>query len=265
MRGHPIFFSNLIIASLFWPSVSSSSKYEKYNETREVTCQDLDIPSKLTASAWLYKGGSQEGFVLSLFYDGTFRRSVVSDFSEVRTGVWGYKNTEGSVGLLFMLTKGNSPAVGVGSPQKEEVFLLRLVKDDLLLLGRYLLRPAGTPPPQTGQFRSSAIKGVVNEKNYPNYFHLTARDWSKSGTKDNDFVPDLLTLKRDGTFTSSYRKGECRHSGYWSLEGGQIFLELPPNHCDARGDINPVVRGHYYLFENGSLVLDREYKYSPSD
>lgn len=260
--------SILLVATILWSTSNSSSKYENDSRTESRAPVGLDVLSKLTMNTWRYSSQSTlqpEGFVLSFFFDGTFKWSVVSDHSEVRAGVWGYKELGKGVGLLFLLTKGNSTAVGVSPSQKEEVFLLKLMKDNLLRLGRYSLRPAGPPPAQTGQLSSSAIKEVINDKNFPNYFRLIAQPWSRLGTKDNDFIPDLLSLQRDGTFTASYRKAECRHSGYWSLEGGQLFFELPPDHCDARGYRNPIVRGHYYTFENGSLVLDLVYRYSTSD
>jgi hypothetical protein len=189
---------------------------------------------------------------------------VISDYRENRTGIWGYKEIGKGVGLLFMRTKASS-SVASASTGSEEVFRVSLMTNELLLLGRYSLRPDAVVPAQTDQVRSSSVKDIVNEKNFPTYFRLTARPWIKLGTNDDNFIPDLLTLQGNGTFTGSYRKGECGHDGYWSLERRQIFLELPRNHCDTRGYQDPVVRGHYYIFENGSLILDRTYRYSASE
>lgn len=259
MRAATILCGHLLIASVFGASLFR--KCATYSQPAKVATQDLDIPSKLSTREWHYKSGSKEAFTIGLFYDGTFRRSIVSDYSEVRTGIWGYKELGPDSGLLFMLTQRKSRSVRYDSDE-ENVFMVR-VSNNVLRLGRYLLQ-AGNPSEQTGELRRFAIREVVNEKNFSDYFQLTARAWSKLGSKDDSFMPDVVSLRRDGTFAASYRKRECRHSGYWDLEGHEIFLQLPADHCDTRGYREPVVQGHYYTFESGSLVLDGSYKYLPS-
>jgi hypothetical protein len=231
--------------------------------SESINTEALTVITRLTGRQWVFGNTSSQpdGFRLVFFNDGGFTRSAVSDYTENRTGIWSYKEIRKSVGLLFMLTKTSSSGPG-GS---EEVFRISFMANDLLLLGRYLLRPDVVVPVQTDQARSSSVKDIVNEKNFPAYFRLTAQPWIRLGTKDNNFIPDLLTLHGNGTFKGSYRKGECRHDGYWSLERSQIFLELPRNHCDTRGYRDPVVRGHYYVFDNGSLILDQSYRYSASE
>jgi hypothetical protein len=230
------------------------------------TSEASAVISKLIARQWVFADTSFQagGFRLVFSRDGTFIRSVVSDYTENRRGIWNYKEIGRGVGLLFMLTKADSSAAP-DSGMSEEVFRIGFIRSGLLQLGRYSLRPDQTPPGQTDQVRSSSIKDIVNEKNFPTYFHLTSGPWIKMGTKDNNFIPDLLTLQGNGTFTGSYRKVECRHDGYWNLEKSQIFLEFPKNDCDTRGYQDPIVRGNYYRFENGSLILDRTYRYSASE
>jgi len=236
------------------------------DEQEAVTSQSAaaSITSRLTAREWVFadRGLRTEGFRLIFSSNGHFTRKVISDYSETRSGVWAYKEIGPGSGLLFMYTTANSSAAP-NSDGSEEVFRLRLTNESLLL-GRYSLRPDAKISERTHQVQSPSTNAVINDKNFPTYFRLTGRHWIRSEMKDSAFMPDSLTLQGDGTFRASYRKEECRHDGYWSLERSQIFLELPDHHCDTRGYRNPVIRGHYYGFEDGYLILDRAYRYSAS-
>ena len=195
-------------------------------ETGTLQSGAATVLSMLTTREWLFadRALQAEGFRLTFSRDGSFTRKVVSDYRETTSGVWAYKEIGPGVGLLFMRTTANSSAEP-NSQGSEEVFRLRLTNNSLLL-GRYSSRPDAGPPGRADQAKDLSIKDVINKKNFPTYFRLIGQPWIRLETKDSAFMPESLTLLGDGTVRASYRKEECRHDGYWSLERGQIFLRI---------------------------------------
>jgi len=240
------------------PSTQLSSESEGFFGEVE-----QDILLRLTSYTWQYSGAGSDGFLLTFSPDGTFTWSVISDYGGTENGKWGYKELVRGEGLLFMLFQGERPA-----EKSERFFRFRFEGNNQLQLGPYVLKAVKTAPLDVHARNGVNIPVIIKEKNFPDYFQITAHPWKKNETKDNGDIPDQLVLKPDGAFTARYRHGECEHGGYWSLDKGKLLLELPTNHCDLRGYNTAQVMEYPYKFENDSLTLNPgvvrwEYRYTP--
>lgn len=87
------------------------------------------------------------------------------------------------------------------------------------------------------------------------FYALTANAWTETNELDLHSYPTEMSLAHDGTFTASFRHGECE-VGTFSVVATNLGVELNPNvrpnTCDTRGGGSPANIGA----SNEHLVID---------
>lgn len=211
------------------------------------------LREKLTRATWQFirgEGPFAEGYKYDFFADGSLIRRTISDYAEERRGNWAVKTLANNRGLLFL----------VWQDQTESVLYFSMTENTMRLAGELLQAVKRSDGTSAGPGKPV----LVDQKNFPNYFFITARRWHKNGGGDRDFIPDQYTFNRDGTFVAGYRNGQCQHSGHWSMTHENIVLEVPSHRCDLRGPRDSFNWTQTFKVENDRLALDH-YIYTPSD
>jgi len=211
------------------------------------------VRERLTGTTWQFvrgEGPFSEGYKYDFFEDGTFIRRIISDYADERRGNWIEKPISNDDGLLFLLWQDNS----------ESVLYFSMAGRTMRLSGELL-----QPVKRSGETSAGSRKPVlINQENFPKYFSITSRSWQKINGADNDFIPDRYTFNRNGAFVASYRSGQCKHAGHWSMTADSIVFEVPSNPCDRRGTRDNFNWTQTFKIENDRLTLDR-YIYASSD
>lgn len=205
---------------------------------------------------------SSKDYTYKFFSDGTFRWNVISDYKDERTGRWGFKQLSRGDGLLFLLWS-SKKEFGSNAIERADVLYFRYIAANKLQLAGHGIELINQTTDRGRQTHPEKLADIINRENFPDYFSVTTHSWKKIGTKDSTFVPDYFLFQQDGTFIARYRNGECDHGGHWSLKGSQLYLEMPPEHCDTRGYNKAVLWGQTYTFEGDFLVFDQQYKFTP--
>lgn len=190
----------------------------------------------LTAQRW-GACGSNVGLCLQLAADGSY--SMVRGFDDYEI------SDEGRWNFLA-----RDEASGVACLDDGSVI------DFALTPGGLQWGLIGTLPPR------EALSGAGLRTQLPDllpadeFYALTANAWTKTNELDLHGHATEMALAHDGTFTASFRHGECEIAGTFSVvatnQGFELNPNAPPNTCDTRSGGSPANIGA----SNEHLVVD---------
>ncbi|HEV2707879.1 MAG TPA: hypothetical protein VGV59_18310 [Pyrinomonadaceae bacterium] len=268
MKSSLISLSTLLVFLL--PALGANSSCAEKQKALEVAASENSgercFASKLTSGGWRFlrgDGAFAEGYSYQFLPDGTYRWNVISDYSESRGGQWNYKKVSDDEGLVFLLAQNNVGHDAGGSQPRQSVLYCKCLTDGKLLLAGDVLEPVKSSAQQAARPAPVALPDIIKQTNFPDYFRLVSHRWKKQGVKDDDFIPDLLSLRDDGTFVAQFRNGACTQRGHWSLKK-ELLLEIAPNDCDLRGYKGASTRSQRYRLDGETLVLNEQYIYQRS-
>ena len=213
----------------------------------------VDAESSLIASSWRFVRGEEplsEGYEFAFSDDGTFVRSVISDYPNTWKGQWNYTQVSSNRGLIFLL----------GEDKVTDVINYEFLDSGHLRLAGDILVPADKARSYAGELRPK-LPNIITAANFPSYFGIINKDWHAAKQIDSGFVPDAYSFHSDGTFLAEYRNQQCSHGGRWSLAAKNLLLEMPSDHCDLRGNQSAFIWSQDFSLIDGTLRLADKYQY----
>lgn len=152
---------------------------------------------------------------LTLEPSGEYSWSAVSDYPEREdSGEWNFVARDGDSGTLFF-SNGSSVLFDRDGAN--------------LITSRASFVPGAL---HGGGGDASGLPSVAPPELY---VKLQGTCWTKTNPFDGYRLPDDLAFGTDGSYSVSYRSGECRHGGVFTVDEGNVVQRADDNTCDLRG------------------------------
>lgn len=182
----------------------------------------------LTRTSWCdaAKAGERDTFFSEftdweLRSDGTYTWRLVTDYTPPPggSGQWTLEWAQGT--WMVMLSTGERYPVALNAEGTLNLALRQYRPCRPLEVGRRY-SPGSLPPVRLDERVIGVLERVVDA------------DWRRANDLDLNFQPTSVRWKRDWSYVSVYRNGECRNSGTWYATSGEVRGYAATNPCDGR-------------------------------